>query len=338
MSVQNEIDNIINACQMISVQDFVQISNFHEKSGFYNIEEKNKIGIKGHFITSPEISSIFGTAMFNQFIDKNPNIQKIHLLELGPGNGYLTYDILEQMNNNGIEVLSITLLEKSSYFTNQLERLNKLEKFSIITDIENFHIDDEEIVFIYSNEFLDAFGHKQYIYKNDHFYEIFVTKEEDHYALRTISAIHSEYIKKDYEFINFKDNDILEHSPLIDFFIQNLCRTINKFYFATNDYGYTEHSKKSSLRALREHNKINLFESFERVDYSFSVDFNRLIKLFLPYKGEVITQFDFIKKYASSFFNNSVEADSKIIKDLLTGNKKDQMGLIFKNFNVKNYD
>ncbi|MDA1284053.1 MAG: SAM-dependent methyltransferase [Proteobacteria bacterium] len=335
MSVQQEINRVLNAFQKISIQDFVQISNFHETSGFYNHEEEDKIGIKGHFITSPEISSLFGIALFNQFFNKNPGIKKVHLLELGPGNGYLTYDIIEQMNNNGIEILSTTFLEKSSYFTKQLQKFNKLPNFSIISDINDFSIEDEFIVFIYSNEFLDAFGHKQYIYKNNKFSEIFITKEKNRYLLSALSSIPSDYIKKDFEFIVFKENDILEHSSLIDFFIQNLHSKINKFFFTTNDYGY---SRKSSLRALREHKKINLFESFEGVDYSFSVDFSRLKKLFYPHNSEIVSQSDFIKKYTSSFFNNSTDVKNKIIKDLLTGSEDGQMGLVFKNFNVKNYE
>jgi NADH dehydrogenase [ubiquinone] 1 alpha subcomplex assembly factor 7 len=338
MSIQQEINKFLNAFQKISIQDFVQISNFHETSGFYNYEEEDKIGTKGHFITSPEISSLFGIALFNQFINKNPDIKKVHLLELGPGNGYLTYDIIEQMNGNGIEILSTTFLEKSSYFTKQLQKFNKLPNFSIISDINDFSIEDEFIVFIYSNEFLDAFGHKQYIYKNNKFSEIFITKEKNHYLLSALSSIPSDYIKKDFEFIDFKENDILEHSSLIDFFIQNLHSKINKFFFTTNDYGYTEYSKKSSLRALRGHKKIDLFESFEGVDYSFSVDFSRLKKLFSPHNSEIVSQSDFIKKYTSSFFNNSTDVKNKIIKDLLTGSEDGQMGLVFKNFNVKNYE
>ena len=341
MSVQQEINKVLNAFRKISIQDFVQISNFHKESGFYNFEEEKKIGAEGHFITSPEISSIFGIAIFNQFINKNPDLNKVHLLELGPGNGYLTYDIIEQMNNKGIEILSTTFLEKSSYFSKQLQKFNKLQNFSIISDINDFAIKDDFIVFIYSNEFLDAFGHKQYIYKNNQFSEIFITKDEDRYFLSFINSISSEYIKKDFKLFDFKENDILEHSPLIDIFIQNLHNKMNKFFFTTNDYGYTEYSKKSSLRALNKHKKINLFESFERVDYSFSIDFSRLKKLFFPYNPEIISQSDFIKNYALNSFGDTEfikPLHSKIIKDLLMGNKDNQMGSIFKNFCVKNYD
>jgi len=339
MSVQEQINKIIKNFQKINMQDFVQISNFEKKLGFYNKEEENKIGVKGHFITSPEISSIFGIAMCNQFINKNPKATKVHLLELGPGNGHLTNDILEQMHGHKIEVLSITLLEKSEYFKKkQIKKFSKIENFSIISDIDEFHKNKDDLVFVYSNEFLDTFGHKQYMYRNNNFYEVFITIKKSQHLLTLESSIQSEYIKKDYKYLDFKDGDILEHSPLIDFFIGSLNRNIKKYFFTTCDYGYTDYSKKSTLRALRDHKKIDLFEFFEGVDYSFSVDFNRLTKLFEPNESEIQSQSSFIKKYAPNFFNNKASDEIDIIKNLLTGTKENEMGLIFKNFNSRNYD
>ncbi|MDA9605123.1 SAM-dependent methyltransferase [Alphaproteobacteria bacterium] len=339
MSIQEEINKIIKNLQKISMQDFVQISNFEKKLGFYNREEENKIGVKGHFITSPEISSIFGMAMCNQFINKNPKVTKVHLLELGPGNGHLTSDILEEMNIHKIEVLSTTLLEKSEYFKKkQIKKFSKVKNFAVISNIEEYYQSENDLVFVYSNEFLDTFGHKQYMHKNSQFYEVFVTIQKNQYLLTLENSIHSEYIEKDYSYLDFKDGDILEHSPLIDFFIESLNRNIKKYFFTTCDYGYTEYSKKSTLRALRDHKKIDLFEFFEEVDYSFSVDFKRLTKLFEPNKSEIQSQSSFIKKYTSNFFNKKTSDETDIIKNLLTGTKDNEMGLIFKNFNSKNYD
>ena len=43
MSVQQKIDLAIRASGSISIQDFVEISNFSKKDGFYNSEEIQKI-------------------------------------------------------------------------------------------------------------------------------------------------------------------------------------------------------------------------------------------------------------------------------------------------------
>ena len=113
MSVQQKIDLAIRTFGSISIQDFVEISNFSKEVGFYNSEEIQKIGNKGHFITSPEISSLFGKCLTNQFLSIFSQVKKVHLIEFGPGNGYLTLDILHYLKSKKIEVQKISILEKS---------------------------------------------------------------------------------------------------------------------------------------------------------------------------------------------------------------------------------
>ena len=80
MSVQQKIDLAIRTFGSISIQDFVEISNFSKEVGFYNSEEIQKIGNKGHFITSPEISSLFGKCLTNQFLSIFSQVKKVHLI------------------------------------------------------------------------------------------------------------------------------------------------------------------------------------------------------------------------------------------------------------------
>jgi len=93
MSIQAKIDQAIHHLGSISIQDFIEISNF-DNEGFYNKKENEKISRKGHFITSPEITPLFGYTLCNQFLKQFPNTKKVQLLELGPGNGTLTQDII----------------------------------------------------------------------------------------------------------------------------------------------------------------------------------------------------------------------------------------------------
>lgn len=333
MFIENEINKFIKNLGRINIQDFVEISNFNEINGFYNKIENEKIGMNGHFITSPEVSSIFSFAMFNQFLDLNQNTKKVHLLELGPGNGLLTSDILNEMNNNNIEVISTTFLEKSSYFRAKLDKKFKnLKNFKMISNIQDYTNYDDNIVFIYSNEFLDAFGHRQYIYKEKTFNELFITKINNQYKLIQVPSFQSNFLKEEYDISNFKDNDILEHSLLIDFFVQTLNKMVSKFCFITNDYGYDKLLKKNTMRIIKKHKKINLFEDFEEVDYSFSVDFCRLKKLFSNTDSSINTQRDFIREYASKFVNNKQSKSVENIINLFSGTKDNEMGLVFKNF------
>ena len=148
--------------------------------GFYNSEEIQKIGNKGHFITSPEISSLFGKCLTNQFLSIFSQVKKVHLIEFGPGNGYLTLDILHYLKSKKIEVQKISILEKSDYFTKEIKK--KIPFAEVFDDFHNIKINPNITTFIYSNEFFDAFGSKQYIHQNKKFNEIKITKNNNKIA------------------------------------------------------------------------------------------------------------------------------------------------------------
>ena len=181
MSVQQKIDLAIRASGSISIQDFVEISNFSKKDGFYNSEEIQKIGNKGHFITSPEISSLFGICLTDQFLSVFPDTKKVHLIEFGPGNGYLTLDILNYLKSRKIEVQKISILEKSDFFIKEIKK--KIPSAEVFDDLHNIKINPNITTFFYSNEFFDAFGSKQYIHQNKKFNEIKITKINNEYKL-----------------------------------------------------------------------------------------------------------------------------------------------------------
>ena len=335
MSIQTKIDTIIKSVGSISVQDFVEISNFDKDSGFYNRPNIEKIGKKGQFITSPEISSLFSIALSNQFLKEFPKVKNVNLLELGPGNGLLTNDIYDYLKSKNINVNNITLLEKSDYFRKKILENSKV-KVNFIENIYDYNIDNEDILFIYSNEFFDAIGSKQFIFNNGNFNEIKISKNSNEYILIQDSAPISGELIENYSNYKFENNDVLEHSNLLLNILSDIRNlSCKKYFFTTTDYGYTRLPLKSTLRILSNHKKLNLFSKFENVDYSFAVNFELFSNFFIKNNPLIINQKKLIFNNLPNEFIKSSDKNIRKIIDLISGEKFDDIGKVFLNFSFK---
>jgi NADH dehydrogenase [ubiquinone] 1 alpha subcomplex assembly factor 7 len=330
MPIKTKIDKIISSMGSISIQDFIELSNF-DNEGFYNLDEKSKISKGGHFITSPEITPLFGYSLCNQFIDAYNDPSKVHLLELGPGNGTLTKDILTYLNKQKIKINQISFLEKSNYFKKNIkENLSYEVKF--IDNITNLSISDDEILFIYSNEFFDAISSKQYFFRDNSFYEIRIIKKNSEYKIVYEDTILSEYLKNIYSEYNFKNGDILEHSNTLMNYLEDLKFILkNNFFFTATDYGYQKLPKKSTLRLISNHQPIKLFDKFENVDYSFGVNFELIKKVFKKFNPKIISQKDLIENFLPEEFKNTTDNATLKAKKILNSEIFFNMGSSFSN-------
>ena len=170
----------------------------------------------------------------------------------------------------------------------------------------------------------------------DSFNEIKISRENNRYFLIQDSVAMSGELIDRYSKYKFKNNDILEHSNLIlnilsD--IQNL--NCKNYFFTTTDYGYTKLPLKSTLRLLSSHKKLDLFDKFENVDYSFGVNFELLKDFFISKNPQIINQKDLIcnnlpNEYLKSSNKNIVE-----IIELISGEKFNDMGQVFLNLSFK---
>ena len=331
MSLEKKIKTLIAGLGSINLQDFVEISNFDDVQGFYNSRENEKIGKLGHFITTPEISSLFGYCLCEQFLSKFPLANKVHLLELGPGNGLLTKDIWEYLRQKKIEVTQISLLEKSKYFE---EKIQKTMPYScrIYKDLNQITFKDNEVVFIYSNEFFDAFGSRQFIYNDRQFCEIKIEYKNDKFHLIRENTLLSDYLIKFYSDYAFEEGDIIEHSNLILNLLEDLkSKLYGDFYFTATDYGYRSLPKTSTLRLISNQQKINLFECFENVDYSFSVNFELIKKVFQMFNPVISSQKDLVNDFLTEDIKKIDKVNFNKAHEIITSNKFENMGDIFLN-------
>ena len=151
----------------ISIATYMQECLLHPNLGFDN--QKAVLGPGGSFITSPEISQMFGEilglCLAQYWIDLN-RPDRFALVEFGPGKATLMLDILRAGSSvkGFIEAAEIFLVEASSKLRS--EQKTKLSKFNVKWIDDDLLIPNIPTLFI-ANEFFDALPVNQYQRKNN---------------------------------------------------------------------------------------------------------------------------------------------------------------------------
>ena len=263
----------------ITLDEFINLSLYKDKNSYY---EKNKIfGVRGDYITSPYISSIFGEIIsiyiLNFFLNKG--VSKFNILEIGAGEGLMAKDIINTLKKFEKINFKYSILEKIKNLKNLKKK--KLKNFDV-SWIHSLKNQNKKNLFIISNELLDAFPVKHLKKIKNIWYEkyVFYNKEK--------KEINSKYLrsKKNYKnILNLCNKDIafIEYSPHIFKLLQEISNII-KYHsnncFMTIDYGYYSNQYKNTLQGLKKHKKVSVFHDPGNTDITYLVNFN-LIKQIL---------------------------------------------------------
>ncbi|KAF8604148.1 DUF185-domain-containing protein [Ceratobasidium sp. AG-I] len=116
--LQKIILGSIQARGPLSVAQYMQMCLSHPTEGYYM--KGDPIGARGDFITSPEISQVFGELvgiwLVSQWLEHGKG-RPIRMIELGPGRGTLMDDVLRTFNSIGQtrgRVQTVHLVETSA--------------------------------------------------------------------------------------------------------------------------------------------------------------------------------------------------------------------------------
>jgi NADH dehydrogenase [ubiquinone] 1 alpha subcomplex assembly factor 7 len=338
MNIKKKLIDKIKKNGSINIGEFIQICQF-EKDGYYL--KNNPIGRANDFITSPEISQMFGEILAIFLINYwEKNIKtNFNLVELGPGKGTLLKDILRtsSINQNFLNCINLTLIEKNESL---IDIQKKIINYENITWFKEFNIYNKNIPsIIYSNEFFDCFPVRQF-HKKKEWYEKYIhyNEVEQNFALVSQQVEDKKILKSLEKFDKVK---VAEIASSRDEYFKLVCKFIKKHkgVFITIDYGYKDPPNHLSLQTIYQHKKTHLFENIGNQDITAHVNFDKFIFIANEYNLKVET-FCSQKKFLIScgiherkknlLKNKSNETIKKINSeyDRLVDNS--QMGEIFK--------
>ena len=338
MSIKKILIDKIKKNGIINIGEFIQICQF-ENNGYYL--KNNPIGKSNDFITSPEISQMFGEILgifiINYWREKIKN--NFNLVELGPGKGTLLKDILRtsSLNQSFLNSINLTLIEKNKCL---IDIQKKIVGFENITWSKKFNITNKKIPsIIYSNEFFDCFPVRQF-YKEGKWYEKYVDYDDIEQNFTFVSQeVEDSIILKSLE--KFNNVKVAEIAHSRDEYFKSVCKFIKKFkgVFVTIDYGYKNPPDHFSLQTIYNHKKTHLFENIGNQDITAYVNFNELIFIANQYNLKIdifCSQKDFLISYGIEERikilkkNKSKETIKNLNSEYNRLVDKSQMGEIFK--------
>ena len=265
----------------ISFDKFVDIALYHKKTGYYM--KKNPFGKDGDFITAPNISILFSEMLAIWCIAFWEHLgypKKINIIELGAGNGEMMYQMIKVFErfNKFRKSSNYFILEKSQFLKKiQKKKLNshKITWLNSINKLKN-----GPNIFL-ANEFFDALPIKQFIKKNNKWYEKSIKKNNinKYEFVNVITNIKN--LEKKIEINLSKNQKIIEFSPLTYKYLNIISKKINTFQggLLIVDYGYLQKKMKDSLQSIYKHNFNNVLDNFGKSDITYNLNFFLLKKI-----------------------------------------------------------
>jgi len=298
----NKIINILKEKKSIPLDQFINISLYNKKIGYYM--KKNPFGNEGDFITSPLVSNLFSEMLAVWCVAFWENLgrpRKFLLVELGPGDGTLCKDLLNVFKrfNNFYTALEINLLEIS-------DKLKKIQKIKInnkkVTWIKKVsEINFGPAIFL-GNEFFDALPIKQLYKKKKLFYEKYVTLTRDKKKIKFLNKKASINLIKRVKNLNLiSSGNTIEYPIEAIKFLKAVAKKINTFDggLITFDYGSTKTKNEDTLQSVKKHLYTNPFLQPGHSDITSHINFGLFHKILKENNLSVkkaTTQSEFLKK------------------------------------------
>ncbi|KCZ73237.1 hypothetical protein ANME2D_00300 [Candidatus Methanoperedens nitroreducens] len=284
MSLSEIIIQKIQKNGPISFRDFMEIALYYPGLGYYT-SEGDKIGKRGDYYTSPDITPVFGEMIGRQLEEMRQILgeKRFTVVEMGAGTGLLSQDILTYLKRNKelYDNLDYCIIEKSPAMRKEQSKLlGEEEKISWYDSIKELC---GMTGCVFSNELVDAFPVHQVVMKEE-LMEVFIdysSKEGFFEVLRSASGKLEDYLADlgvvlPPEYRTEINLDAIE-------WIQDIGSCLKRGFVITIDYGYPsselyqDYRNRGTLMCYYKHIATdNPYERIGEQDITSHVNFSAL--------------------------------------------------------------
>lgn len=250
--------------KMISYADFIELVLYHPDMGYY-MKNMQKIGTRGDFYTTSNVSDVFGKLVGKWFAN---NAGKLDLpasvCEIGGGNGRFARAFIEGWKENSDEKLNYFLVEKSPYHRMlQKEEIGEVEGVQI-TYIDHFVGTAMTEGLVFSNELFDAFPVHVIEKRGNVLQEVFIGYEEGRFVEKLLPLANEKILYfLEEEGIVLAEGQRMEIPLSMEPFIRSIAEGLQRGLVITVDYGYTKEEwmhparQNGSLRGYFQHQMVH---------------------------------------------------------------------------------
>ncbi len=343
-TLEDLIKSDISANGPMRLDTYMDWALLHPEHGYY--QKQSPFGASGDFVTSPEISQMFGELIGLWCIDVWAKLgapKKFALIEMGPGRGSLMQDALRsaKLVPEFLAAADIHLVEAS-------EQLTEIQKQRLSDHDIHWHKEFPDIlsempVICIGNEFLDALPIRQFEVVNSKWLERVVTTVSEKLTFET-SSIDDQAIENLLpKASECNQGDIAEVSATTRNFIMKLSSLIkaNRGAALFIDYGPAQEAIGDSFQAVQNHEYSDPLDNPGSKDLTAHVHFSPLRDIALSAgcaSPAIEGQGRFLERLGieARVMRLSRNATEKQHKDITEAHKRlvsdQEMGTLFKAF------
>jgi SAM-dependent MidA family methyltransferase len=270
--------------QSISFADFISEALYHPELGYY-MKDKQKIGQQGDFITTSNISDIYGRMIAKWFssVCKKMKLAPV-FCEIGAGNGRFAKAFLDEWHTSIQTPLQYLIVESSPFHRNLQNELLK-PSFSFVQVKQLDEIEAFEGM-IFSNELFDALPVHVIEKEKGAMFEVMVGIQNDKLKEVRVPLANPEILSFLQESkINIQEKQRIEVPLLMGKLLQDFSKVLTKGLIVTADYGYTNEEwkqpsrRRGSLRGFYQHKMIDdVLQYPGEMDITSHIHFDYLIQ------------------------------------------------------------